>query len=154
MGNAPVQTTIHYGDTKVTRWDVEDSADAVDNLRRAVERETGEYAHIRQDTIYSTDDAKRYTESGSKFFSPEAMRFFNSRVGRERLVNGVLYFVTSEKMSDYYNHRTGEHYTYPRQYTVRKFENGSIDEVSEFGEFETSRQANRFLDSIGKTVSV
>jgi|SRR5690606_827880 len=146
MSDHLTQTTVHYGDTKVIRWDIEDSAEAVDNLRKAIERETGEHAHVRQDVIYSTNDIKQYVNT--HFFDRDTMRAFNSRLGRERLVNGVLYFVTSEKQPDYYDYNTGEHFTYPRLYTLRKFEAGEFYTVGGFQAYTSSRQANKALDAV------
>jgi hypothetical protein len=67
---------------------------------------------------------------GHYFFSPETMRFFRSRVGRE--VIGGRYFVTSEQFDE----------VSPRLYTVRRAnDDGSIDTASEFQGFTTGREA-------------
>lgn len=70
------------------------------------------------------------------FFSPGAMRFFNSRVCSDVFPtkNGA-YFITSEKFD----------YKSPRLYTVRFFDlNDDIKTVGEFQGFETKAQAVSF----------
>ena len=62
--------------------------------------------------IYSMIDIRRAAENhGSHWFSPDALRFFNSRISN-KVYNGSngVFFVSSEKYA-------GE----PRRYTVREF---------------------------------
>ena len=71
-------------------------------------------------------------DCGNHFFSPGAMRFFNSRVGAK--VYRGRYFVTSEQYSEE-----------PRRYTLRSFAYADgvlmIDTVGEFGQYATGRDA-------------
>jgi hypothetical protein len=71
-------------------------------------------------------------DCGNHFFTPGAMRFFNSRVSNN--VWGGRYFITSERYSDE-----------PRRYTVREFVYSegrlTIDTVGEFQEFGKMSQA-------------
>lgn len=76
--------------------------------------------------------------AGYYFFSPETMRSFGSRVSDD-VIQGVL-FVTSER------DRIGNAWDGARRYTVRRFfpETGSIQTVSEFGQFATLAAAKRW----------
>lgn len=71
-------------------------------------------------------------DCGNHFFSPGAMRFFNSRVSNN--VWGNRYFITSERYAEE-----------PRRYTVREFAyNGgvlTVDTVGGFQEFATMSEA-------------
>lgn len=72
-------------------------------------------------------------DAGQNFFSPGAMRFFNSR-GSDCVYpveNGAL-FVTSERFDD----------TYPYLYTVRRIVNGMVEDVSEFQEYPSLSDAH------------
>lgn len=78
---------------------------------------------------YSIDDIKRINkDKGFYFFSPDTMRFFNSRVG-DSVYQGIggIFFVTSEKYD----------YKSDRKYTVREFEpeSGNITTVDDFNEY-------------------
>ena len=79
-------------------------------------------------------------DCGSYFFSPDTMRFFNSRVSNN--VWGGRYFITSER----YDYNT------PRRYTVREFtySNGVLefDTVGEFQEFPTMSQALKRISEL------
>jgi hypothetical protein len=82
--------------------------------------------------MFSIDAIKRANaESGFYFFSPDAMRFFSSRV--LPTVYAGRFFITSERRG----------FTdYGRAYTVREFmPDGSIEEIGEFGEHNTAAQA-------------
>lgn len=62
----------------------------------------------------------------NKWFTPGAMRFFNSKVPPN--VYGNRYFVTSEQYD----------YDSPRLYTIREImDDGSINTVGEFQQYET-----------------
>lgn len=83
-------------------------------------------------------DVKRNNKAlGGFWFSPDTMRFFQSKVESE-LINGK-YFVTSEK--------DGERH--PRLYSIRKYNPGTsrIDTVGGFQTFKTLQDA---LDAIEK----
>lgn len=72
---------------------------------------------------------------GGYFFSPDSMRFFNSRVSEKvHQGPGGIYFVTSEQ----FDARS------TRLYTVRRFDPSGkgIDTVGEFQQHSTSRQAH------------
>ena len=83
------------------------------------------------------------------FFSPGAMRFFNSRVLPTVVVRDSDYFfVTSEQFVD------SNYHAEPRKYTIRRMnkENGDIDTYPTHDNFQTyasARQAwaaiNRFI---------
>ncbi len=84
--------------------------------------------------IWPIDVAKeRNKNAGQHFFSPGAMRFFNSRVshtcnGDE---DGILVFVTSERFDED-----------PRRWTARVMKtDGSVEEIGEFQEYENGRAA-------------
>ena len=71
--------------------------------------------------------------AGQFFFSPDTMRFFNSRVlDRVYQGNKGVYFVTSEKFRNE-----------PRCYTVRRFfeKSGKVDTVGEHQEFSSAARA-------------
>lgn len=78
-------------------------------------------------------------EKGFYFFSPNTMRFFNSRIGSYDFVTG--YFVTSEKR-----------YDGARRYTVRKadFENGNVRLISEFQQYSNRDTAIRVFNNLLK----
>lgn len=74
---------------------------------------------------------------GHHFFSPESKRFFRSRIGT-RLING-RYFITSEQFD----------WKSPRLYTVRRAEDdGSIETVGEFQQFDTAAKARRYAEKL------
>jgi hypothetical protein len=77
---------------------------------------------------------KANKDAGQHWFDPGAMRFFHSRIASPVL--GGRYFVTSEKCHD----------DDARRYTVRMAEDdGSIETVSDFQQFETLTQARMWL---------
>lgn len=79
-------------------------------------------------TIEEIREANR--RAGLFFFSPDTMRFFRSRVGRE--VYGGRFFVTSEQFDD----------SSPRLYSVRRAnDDGSIDTASEFQGYTSGAEA-------------
>lgn len=74
------------------------------------------------------------------WFSPETMAWFQSEV-HPRVYHG-RFFITSERG------RHGEWYG-ARRFTVRECIDGVIHTVSEFGEFDTWRQAQTFARQVG-----
>ncbi len=87
-------------------------------------------------TIQSIINANR--AAGQFFFSPDTMRFFNSRVCRKIIGN---YFVTSER----YNLKS------PRRYTIRRInEDGHVDTIGEFQQFASSREAYRAIRALAE----
>jgi hypothetical protein len=90
------------------------------------------------------EDIKRAnSEAGYHWFSPETLRFFDSRIGET--VYGVWngsgsdrkpggqYFITSERQG----------HEYPRLYSVRRYnpETHGVDTIGNFGEYRTSQGA-------------
>lgn len=89
------------------------------------------------------------TESGY-YFTKSAMRFFDSRVAWDTLTKidqETFGFITSERDS-------GGAWDGQRRYTVRKWDkvNGT-NQLSEFGQFDTMKQANTYLLRGGFLVS-
>jgi hypothetical protein len=84
--------------------------------------------------FYSVDDIKRANrDHGHHFFDRDTLHFFRSRV--HDVVYGGRYFVTSEQCPF-----PGD---YPRLYSVRRAnDDGSIDSVGEFQQYETRAQAH------------
>jgi len=83
-------------------------------------------------TIEQIKDANQ--AAGYKFFEPDTLRFFDSRVSSE--VYGGRYFITSEK--------SGFSSTI-RAYTVRRAnDDGTITTVSGFLQFPTAAKARTF----------
>ena len=80
-------------------------------------------------------DIKAANEAaGHYWFTPDAMRWFRTRVSGG--VIGGRYFVTSEQFVPY------DGPPEPRRYTVRRAnDDGSIDTVGEFQAYETAAQA-------------
>ena len=97
---------------------------------------TSQYANVS--TIYA---AQRLNEnSGSHFFSPNAMRFFSCRV-HSNLYRGCV-FVTSEKSS-----------WDVRKYTVRAIKaDGGIETVGEFQGYETRSQAHTAAQNFARSI--
>jgi hypothetical protein len=91
--------------------------------------------------ISNIDDVRGYNRGmGYHFFDPEAMRFFDSRIGEDiKIIPGVgVGFVTSEKFD----------YKTPRLYTARVLEeSGNVKSLSEFQAFTSSRHAYKFLEN-------
>jgi len=79
-------------------------------------------------------------QAGHHFFSPDTMRFFNSRIGSTVKVKGTLaYFVTSER-----------DYAQPRLYSLRvcNLDNGHMDTIGEFQAYQTRAQAMKAMEEI------
>ena len=105
-------------------------------------------------SIESIDDLKRVAAlMGNHFFSPNTMRFFNSRISSRLYPVSVRegYFVTSERQDMPYSDPE------PRQYTVRHYsitegDNGyarfTIDTVDEFYALPDSASAHRAAKSL------
>ena len=84
-------------------------------------------------------------ELGHHWFSRDTMRFFKSRVGT-RVYKGK-YFISSEQFECFGSSGHGYHIE-PRKYTVRiANEDGSIDTVGEFQQFDTYNQAKRYIET-------
>lgn len=83
-------------------------------------------------SYYQTVDEVRVaaakTTQSRLWFSPETMRFFDTRVGHS--VYGGRYFVTSEKGPDGV-----------RKWSIRECVDGVIDTVGEFQAYESHEQA-------------
>ena len=78
-------------------------------------------------------------DAGQYFFEPDTLRFFGSRISEQ--VYGDGYFVTSEQGRSGFG-SLGHAWNGQRLYTVRRaMADGSIDTVSEFGEYATLREA-------------
>lgn len=75
---------------------------------------------------------------GHHFFSPDTMRFFNSRVESSH-VHGGKYFVTSERREA----------DMPKRYTIREsLADGSIQTVGDFQAFDTLADAERTISDM------
>jgi hypothetical protein len=73
------------------------------------------------------------TSAGHYFFSPSTMRFFRSKIASRSIIGG-RYFITSEQFDA----------SSPRLYTIRiANDDGSIDTVGEFQQYETVEAAKR-----------
>lgn len=85
----------------------------------------------------SVKEIKQYAEeTGSFFFSPGNIRFFNSRFGRSVYGDNGDVFITSEQF---------EYLSSSRLYSVRRiFETGDIETVGEFQQFATRQEAVAF----------
>lgn len=95
------------------------------------------------DQLHNIDHVKQYNEDmGYHFFAPFNMRHFCSRVSSKvRHVKRGILFITSEQFS-------GTRYTAQRFYTLRVLlEDGSINKISEFQEYDTLRQAKNAMKS-------
>jgi hypothetical protein len=82
-------------------------------------------------------------KAGQYFFTPESMKFFNSRVGGDAFVKGSrAFFITSERFSD-----PAEHISEPRKFTIRsmRLKTGEISTEGKFQEFPTMAQAKKRL---------
>lgn len=80
---------------------------------------------------------------GGFWFSPDTMRFFNSRIARTAIVKGdYAYFITSEQRE----------YDTPRKYSIRKanLDTGDISTVGEFHSYVTHSEARKVLRDIVK----
>jgi len=105
-------------------------------------RETGTYGIQQSPRFYGNirDIVKHVTETGSNFFSPDAMRFFNSRLTTQTYGYFGNVFITSEKLDSPYTPDE------PRKYTVRAVDpyTGDIHDASKFQEFATVYEAKKF----------
>ena len=73
---------------------------------------------------------------GNHFFSPDNMRFFNSRIQTNPPYKGRV-FVTSERMN----------WNSPRLYSVRAVQpSGNIQTIGDFGGFTSRQSAHRFAE--------
>lgn len=110
-----------------------------------------ENRNVCQTMINTKRDLLEYCENnGNHYFSKGTMRWFNSRLLDTVIQrNGIVYFLTSEKFE---SHLYERHIVEPRKYTIRKLElvageRASFDNVGEFQEYKTARQArNALLD--------
>ncbi len=95
---------------------------------------------------YAIDTVKSRAENGKSphFFDADTMRFFSSRISEktwELKDSDEIYFITSEADNSRIKHAGSV-----RQYTVRSCgKDGNIEKVSEFQEFPTIREAQKFL---------
>lgn len=103
----------------------------------AVRRRRGGTAGL---AAWSIEKIKRANEeAGRYFFSPGAMRFLSSRVGRRVYEGpGGVYFVTSERLF-------GTPYVWKRKYTVRRFDpaTGAVMHVGQFQQYSSRSSAAR-----------
>ncbi len=106
------------------------------NMRAEYESDVRAYAMFD-----SVREMKRYNERfHGQWFSDDNMAFFSSKIGA--FYHGASpanwnIFVSSER-NKYSND--------PRKYTVRQVQiDGSVEELSQFGEFTSSAQAKRFI---------
>ena len=134
---------------KIKAWGTDEAKTGICNVLSATHKdinvESCEYGGYDSDVIYfdtsTINNTKELKEAVSEskarhFFSPDTMRFFNSRLQSYILKHseGVI-FITSEKYD----------YDDPRLYTVRMFTNeGRIKSLSDFQELETLAQAKKF----------
>jgi len=91
-------------------------------------------------SIWTAEGLKKAVrKTGSYFFEPDTMRFFNSRLAPFVLhTERGLLFITSEQFVSYYPSYRKDH----RQYTLRILhEDGEISEIGEFQQYDTLRQA-------------
>ena len=83
-------------------------------------------------TYNSIDEIRQHNQAiGHYFFSPGAMRFFRSKVGR--YVIGGQYFITSEQFNN----------DSPRLYTIRKCVDGRVEQVGEFQQYKSAAAARK-----------
>lgn len=93
--------------------------------------------------VWTVTQLKQYAkDQGSYFFSPGAMRFFNSRVLPFILhAEQGIAFITSEQFD----------YKSPRFYTVRLMrEDGNIDTVGDFQAYDTPGQAKKAAKALNQ----
>lgn len=109
-------------------------------------------------TIYSADDIRAVADgAGSHFFSPDTMRFFQSRLlsgvvnldGNECKPGHRFLFVTSERYGDE-----------PRHYTVRLMTLGAVrddrpaaDIDTLYSPFSSAREARAAMDAHARNVA-
>lgn len=93
--------------------------------------------------VLTVSDVKRINrEAGQFFFSPESMKFFESRIETKGLLIKNRFFITSEQFIS----STGQ--KAPRKFTVRELnrETGGITTVSKFNEISTKKEAIKFAE--------
>jgi len=97
------------------------------------------YANVR-------DIVRHVNDSGNKFFSPRAMKFFNCRLTSQVFGYFGNVFITSEKLVSPY------HPDEPRKYTVRAVDpfSGELMDASKYQEFETPYEAKKFAIAFAK----
>ncbi len=81
-------------------------------------------------------------KKGMFFFSPDTLKFFNSRIlGGELQGNNKNLFITSEKQPSFRGEKTF------RRFSIRKVnkKSGDISTVGEFQQFATQKQAEKFI---------
>jgi hypothetical protein len=89
-------------------------------------------------TVHAIKQANK--DAGQYFFSPDTMRFFNTKIASKRVYGG-RYFITSEQFD----------YNSPRLYTIREAKpDGTIDDASEFQQFSTVEQAKRAAEKLAR----
>lgn len=85
---------------------------------------------------------ERHTAAGFYFFSPDTMRFFNSKVHNPTHTGafGIVYFITSEQFDN----------DSVRLYTIRQFnpKTCEVDTYEEFQAYATLYQATKALKGI------
>lgn len=104
-------------------------------------------------SIWTAEGLRRAVRAtGSYFFEPDTMRFFNSRLSPFILhTERGLLFITSEQFVSYYP----EYHKEPRQYTLRILhEDGEIDEIGEFGQYDSLRQAKSAAKKYAEFVAI
>ena len=86
------------------------------------------------------DIVRHVTDAGSHFFSPKAMKFFNSRLTTDVFGYYGNVFITSEKCDMSFSEPE------PRRYTVRAVDpfSGLLSDASKFQEFATPYEARKF----------
>jgi len=98
-----------------------------------------------QDRMKNLTDVRRIArQTGNKFFSKSAMRFFNSRIvgGTRSTSDGQVWFITSEKMDDDLHGNS-----FPRLYKVRRamMQGDRLDITSVGEEHATVKDAQRAM---------
>jgi hypothetical protein len=93
---------------------------------------------MKQGKYGTIEDIKRANrEAGRYWFSPDTLRFFRSRVGRE--VYGGRFFISSEQRETYTE----------RRYTVREaMPDGTIENASKFMAYPSSQSARNHIDKL------
>jgi hypothetical protein len=85
---------------------------------------------------------------GGEFFSPNSMRFFDSKVLNDVVhCRGKAYFVTSEQFHPSQEGRQLGFADADRKYTVRQINltSGAVDTVGEHGEYKTAEAAKKAM---------
>lgn len=94
------------------------------------------------DVLTISDVKKINREAGQFFFTPQAMRFFESRIETKGVLINNRFFITSEQFIS----STGK--KDPRRFTVRELnrETGGIITVSKFNSIPTKKEAITFAE--------